>query len=275
MRTFFSILGLLILFTLWNALGLAPVLMGVNPFAVAVWVPLVTAAFLWAHGYRGRGTARMRRLARARLGHPGAGAGRVLALVVPLLAAQLALLAMMMYVGVEAPDDTFLEEYARRPWGWLPLVLVAVVLAPVTEEIAFRGWIQRRLESRWGAGAAVLGSAALFAIAHGQTVGLPNRFAFGLAAGFLAVRTGSVWLGMLLHAANNLLISALSGVVGSGMDDEVMVAWLRGHGGLPLLVAVAALALLASWWILRGVPAPDGRARPRRAGPAVGPPLAA
>ncbi|HEX8360404.1 MAG TPA: type II CAAX endopeptidase family protein [Longimicrobium sp.] len=269
MRTFFSILGVFFLFMLWNGVGLAPILAGAHPFLVTLWVLAVAAAFLWVHGYRGRGMARMRRMARARLGRPGQGAGRVLAVVVPLLAAQLSLLFVMMYLGVIAPDDTFLQEYAKRPWGWLPLVLVAVVLAPVTEEIAFRGWMQRRLESRWGVYAAVVGSSALFALAHGQAVGLPNRFAFGVAAGFLAVRTGSVWLGMLLHAADNLLISVLAGVAGSGLDDAVLIAWIRAHGGLPLLLAVTAVTLIASAWILRGVPGREARPHPRRPG---GPP---
>ncbi|CAA9364016.1 MAG: hypothetical protein AVDCRST_MAG68-4713 [uncultured Gemmatimonadetes bacterium] len=269
MRTFLGILGLLLLFSLWNVLSVLPIAIPVHPFAATVWMPLVAAAFLWMHGFRGRGVARMRRLAKARLRRPGPGAGRVLAAAVPLLTAQLALLVMMMYLGVESPDTTFLEEYARRPWGWLPLVVGAVVLAPVTEEVAFRGWMQRRLESSWGVRAAVVGSAALFALAHAQTVGLPNRFVFGLAAGFLVVRTGSVWLGMALHAANNLLISLLAGVSGSGADDAAVVAWVRAHGGLPLLVVVAAVTLLASWWILRRVP---GRGAPRDGSAGGGPP---
>lgn len=267
MRSFFHILGLFVLFTLWNGVGIAPILAGVDPFAVTVWVLLVAAAFLWVHGYRGTGTARRRRMARARLRRPGRGAGRVLAVAVPLLLAQLALLVAMLYVGFDSPDAAFLEEYAKRPWGWLPLVVGAVILAPVTEEIAFRGWMQRRLESSWGVPAAVAGSAALFALAHGQTVGLPNRFAFGLAAGFLVVRTGSVWLGMVLHAANNLLISMLAGTTAGGMEDEALVAWVRAHGGLPLLLAVAVVALIATVWILRGVPGRRGPRDPRAGGP--------
>jgi membrane protease YdiL (CAAX protease family) len=269
MRTFLNILGPFLLFSLWNVLGVAPIIMGMHPFAAAPWMLMLAAVFLWVHGFRGDGLARGRRLAKARLRRPGPGAGRVLAAAVPLLTAQLALLVMMMYVGVEAPDTAFLDEYSRRPWGWLPLVALAVVLAPVTEEVAFRGWMQRRLEASWGVRAAVIGSSVIFALAHAQTLGLPNRFAFGVAAGFLVVRTGSVWLGMALHAANNLLISLLAGVSGSGVDDAVLVAWVRAHGGLPLLAAIAAATLLASWWILRGVPGRQAPPGPRAGG---GPP---
>jgi membrane protease YdiL (CAAX protease family) len=94
-------------------------------------------------------------------------------------------------------------------WGGLDEVLLGlldlVVLAPVLEEVAFRGVLFGSLRLRLGLVPSALASAAVFALAHGYGVG-----------GFLAVlwsgllwawayeRTGSLLPGMAAHALNNL-----------------------------------------------------------------------
>lgn len=53
--------------------------------------------------------------------------------------------------------------------GFLPLLIfVVVVIAPLTEEVVFRGFMYRGLADRWGAAPAVLITAGLWALAHTQ-----------------------------------------------------------------------------------------------------------
>jgi membrane protease YdiL (CAAX protease family) len=83
----------------------------------------------------------------------------------------------------------------------LTLVLGAIA-TPIGEELAFRGVLANAL-SRYGAWVGVLLSSAVFALAHGLNVILPIAFVVGLAAGWLLLRTGSIWPGVVVHAVNN------------------------------------------------------------------------
>ncbi|GAA5484821.1 CPBP family intramembrane glutamic endopeptidase [Haloferula sargassicola] len=83
------------------------------------------------------------------------------------------------------------------------LILMAVVVAPVTEELIFRGYLYPVAKSRIGRNAAVIVSAVVFAAVHHNAVALP---ALTLLALMLAVSfefSGSIWMPMSIHAAFN------------------------------------------------------------------------
>ncbi len=87
------------------------------------------------------------------------------------------------------------------------LFITAVLFAPVTEELLFRGWIYTSLRFRFGLWTALLVSSALFAVAHYESTHLYALavFPIGLALGAIRARTGSVKAGILFHACNNLI----------------------------------------------------------------------
>jgi membrane protease YdiL (CAAX protease family) len=90
------------------------------------------------------------------------------------------------------------------------LALLVVCVAPVVEELVFRGVLLSGLARRMHVGWAVLVSAVIFGCVH-----LPDfRFAWypvpalilvGLVAGWLRIRTRSLWPSITLHATNNLV----------------------------------------------------------------------
>jgi membrane protease YdiL (CAAX protease family) len=93
---------------------------------------------------------------------------------------------------------------AQTSWTTgLLLILFIVAVPAVTEEIAFRGYIQRRLLKCWPPWAAILLSSALFGILHMTPYAAVNAFAIGLWLGIVAWRTNSVWPGVLCHALVN------------------------------------------------------------------------
>jgi len=90
------------------------------------------------------------------------------------------------------------------------MVVSAVVLAPLLEEVIFRGLVQTALLSwagpqhRWSV---VLIAAALFALVHGDVATwhvLPGLFILGLILGWLYEKHGSLLPGVVLHALFNL-----------------------------------------------------------------------
>ena len=86
------------------------------------------------------------------------------------------------------------------------LMFGIVVLAPLGEEILFRGFLQKFLEEHWqDVTRAVLVTSLFFAIIHLNPFWLIQIYMLGVILGFLAWRTGSIWAGFILHAANNLV----------------------------------------------------------------------
>lgn len=90
------------------------------------------------------------------------------------------------------------------------LAVTALAVAPVVEELFFRGLLLRSLQRRLPAPAAVAISALAFGLAHvvfdwGSGVVLPALVALGMVSGVLAVRTGNLSRSILLHVGFNLL----------------------------------------------------------------------
>jgi membrane protease YdiL (CAAX protease family) len=96
----------------------------------------------------------------------------------------------------------------------LPTVIGAllsiVAIAGVTEEMAFRGYMQRPLEEAYGIVPAVLIVGTIFWVAHldhGITVThLPFQMSASIALGLLAYLTRSLIPAMIAHAAGDLLL---------------------------------------------------------------------
>ena len=102
--------------------------------------------------------------------------------------------------------------------GIVMAFVVAVVLAPLTEEIVFRGILLSSLDRRWGATAAIVGSSALFAAMHVSPYAIPPIFVLSLVLGWLFVRTRSLTVCIVAHAAfNGLGLAALYALKATGV----------------------------------------------------------
>jgi uncharacterized protein len=88
---------------------------------------------------------------------------------------------------------------------WVIATVRGTLLAPLFEELLFRGALLGWLGGRLPAFIAACVSAALFAGMHGFPVVMPYAFLFGLAAAWLRLRSGSTLPGLLMHALNSLL----------------------------------------------------------------------
>lgn len=110
---------------------------------------------------------------------------------------------------VHPERQEILTRFPRTPMGVLLLVLLAVIAAPLFEELFFRGFLFRGLANSWGwvLGAAV--SAAAFGAAHAQFTIFVPLFTLGFALAWVYKRTGSLWTAIALHA----LFNAISVVV--------------------------------------------------------------
>lgn len=108
------------------------------------------------------------------------------------------------------------------------MLLYSVVVAPVLEELVYRGALLRALE-RYGRWFAITLSALIFGLMHGNAVQLPVAFVIGMVFGYLSLKY-SLRLTIVLHVLNNLFVeltgrlSAFSEHLGSMVDGGLMLA---------------------------------------------------
>lgn len=87
----------------------------------------------------------------------------------------------------------------------LSMWLYVCLAAPITEELLFRGLVLRSLEP-YGKKFAIIVSAVLFGLYHGNPIQTPYAILVGLILGYVAMEYNVVWA-MVLHMMNNLLLS--------------------------------------------------------------------
>ncbi len=159
------------------------------------------------------------------------------------------------YLGlVPVPPETLnpFGPLIGKPLGGLAVTVFAVAVAPVLEEMFFRGLVQHPLERRWGPARAITLSAALFAIFHFLPWIFPLHLLLGIAFGWAVYATRSIWAGVILHAANNA--AAVFGIDGTAPHEASLTVWDTGPTA-PWWTALGVLvvAVLAAVWVGRGM----------------------
>lgn len=130
------------------------------------------------------------------------------------------------------------------PFELAVVLLSSACIPALTEEFAFRGVILGLLKP-YGNSIAVVISAVLFGLMHGNLIQMPFAFVGGLALGYATVRTGSMWPAVIAHFLNNAiscLMTYLLHVVPPHLSGIVSaLAYLLYFG---LLVAAGVVGLV-------------------------------
>lgn len=118
-----------------------------------------------------------------------------------------AILASILSAGgleMVSPEYTTPETVAGRI---LYVIYISVVPA-MTEEFAFRGVIMQPLR-KYGDKFAIIMSALVFGLMHGNAVQAIFAFMVGIIIGYAVVVTGSLWTGIIIHFFNNFVSAAM------------------------------------------------------------------
>ena len=83
------------------------------------------------------------------------------------------------------------------------IVLAAVVIAPIVEEIVFRGVLFNCISHRFGIVAGVVSTSLIFAVFHLNAVAFLVLFSLGVVLQILYVKTKSIFSCMIFHAVHN------------------------------------------------------------------------
>lgn len=82
-----------------------------------------------------------------------------------------------------------------------------MLIAPVVEEILFRGILTNRWALKWGITTGIVASTVLFGMGH--ALGMIGATAFGLVAVLLYFQTGGLVVPITFHVVNNLVAVGL------------------------------------------------------------------
>lgn len=214
---------------------------------VAFQLSLVLPALAWAH------LSGLRRLPLLRLTWPPRmalllGAGTAFATML----AGYGLVALPQVLGwssAPARQGAYAGLAEAGVGPWLFVVFIAI-LPGLCEELLFRGALQTALLRGRSPARAVAVGALAFAFFHLDPAGFPAHLLAGLAFGWLAWRTGSLWPGVVAHALCNLatvpVMSSAGGAwvaaVGRSERNDLLYAWTTLAAGLALFGLVVAAA---------------------------------
>jgi len=183
------------------------------------------------------------------------------ALAVPLLSISVATMPLVVSVLAWLAPDV-LRGFSSAPdlLSSTSGIVQTVLLAPVVEELVFRGVMLRACAARWGMHGGVLASATAFAVLHFDSLG---ALAFGVVMALLYLRTRTLLVPMLCHALHNALIVLAEPWMS---DDGTMIdiASAREQWWIGLLGVVGACVIFTA--IVRRLRPDDGWEMPALGG---------
>ncbi len=141
-------------------------------------------------------------------------------------------------VDFESPDSL---DPTTVPGYFLQRKAYAVI-PPLVEEFAMRGVVMQPLR-KFGDRFAIVASAVLFAILHGNMVQIPFAFVAGLALGYFAIVTNSIWTSVAIHSLNNLSAVIIS-IYYTNHSESDMLFYYAIEGAI-LVVGIIAFILFA------------------------------
>ena len=124
-------------------------------------------------------------------------------------------------VGVTGSSADY-EQVAQKQFAlplWAGIVLYGIV-SPLAEEIVFRGIVYNRLRRQYTRWIAIVASALLFGLYHGNVVQALYGFVLGVLIAVLYEKYGSFAVPVILHSAANIFVYVVTSV--TEMDVAVM-----------------------------------------------------
>lgn len=124
--------------------------------------------------------------------------------------------AILVYYGVGALNELLFQEdfnlfdsYILYENSFLWAFIFVAIVAPVFEELAFRGFLFNQLLNVANPTVTIITTALIFALVHFSLISIIWIFPFGIILGYLRHKYRTLWLGMIVHFIHNLIVLLL------------------------------------------------------------------
>ena len=178
----------------------------------------------------------------------GEVSGKTIGLSIPLIVAGMLFINLCSeFIGLpDLMQDTF-RAMSRNVFG----IISIAIMAPLVEELLFRGAIQAyMLRKGMKPLHAILIASAIFGIVHMNPIQIPFAFAIGLIFGWLYYRTGSVVPGIIGHFINNSIACLQMAVSTKEELNTTTIEWL-GEGPTYALFALSLVVMIGMFLYLK------------------------
>lgn len=101
------------------------------------------------------------------------------------------------------PQRSIFEIFGNNTFGFIIAMIVAIFIAPVVEEIYFRGFVLQTLAKRIGPLWGIVLTALIFAAVHFEFQSIMPLIILSFILNVLYIRTKSIWPGIIFHIFNN------------------------------------------------------------------------
>ena len=178
----------------------------------------------------------------------GEVSGKTIGLSIPLIVAGMLFINLCSeFIGLpDLMQDTF-RAMSRNVFG----IISIAIMAPLVEELLFRGAIQGyMLRKGMKPLNAILIASAIFGIVHMNPIQIPFAFAIGLIFGWLYYRTGSVVPGIIGHFINNSIACLQMATLTEEEFNTKTIEWL-GAGPTYALFALSLAVMIGMFLYLK------------------------
>ena len=139
---------------------------------------------------------------------------------VAIVGAAFGLNLLISLLGLIEESEAYRQVAASQYAAWLPVGLICYgVIAPIAEELLFRGIVYHELRGFLKMSSSMVISAALFAMYHGNSVQGIYAFLIGMLMVYAYEYFGDFKVAVAIHMAANLLVYLVSSV---GAADILM-----------------------------------------------------
>lgn len=130
--------------------------------------------------------------------------------IIPMIVGTMLLNIFFNYLIPTGQDNTYNEFMMKIATDKSIIILFIIpiaIIAPITEELIFRGMILKGIASNHNAIMAIFLSAFLFSIIHLNLAQIPNAFILGVIFAFIMLHTKNIFYTIIYHAINNFFVT--------------------------------------------------------------------
>jgi membrane protease YdiL (CAAX protease family) len=135
----------------------------------------------------------------------------------------------------------------KGPLSFAAIAFGTVVVAPLAEELLFRGFVQRIFQRNMSGPLAVALAGVLFAVSHFNPPVIAGVTALGILYGYLFYRTGSLWCPIAGHAIYNFVTLVR---LNASTEEEIVAARIETPD-VTLTLASLAVFIVGVWLLER------------------------
>ncbi len=141
-------------------------------------------------------------------------------------------------IGISMPDMEVPQALPAK----ILYVFTLTVAPAFIEEMVFRGIVMQSLR-RFGDMFALVSSALIFGIFHLNLIQMPYAFILGLCIGYFVMRTGSLWVGVIMHFLNNGVATLLT-LIEPYCSESIYMFINLAYSFVAVVAGIIALCLL-------------------------------